>query len=58
MAVAVNNRTHRAGRGHKESQDERYELRLSGSGGHGVILAAVILAQAIGTNSKMNVVQT
>lgn len=58
MAVAVNSKAHRPGRGHKESQDERYELRLSGSGGHGVILAAVILAQAIGTNSKMNVVQT
>jgi len=40
------------------SKDDRFEIRLSGSGGHGVILAAVILAQAIGTDPKMNVVQT
>jgi len=40
------------------SKDDRFEIRLSGAGGHGVILAAVILAQAIGTDPKMNVVQT
>ena len=58
MTVVTNHKTDRPGKGHKESKDERYELRLSGSGGHGVILAAVILAQAIGTSTKLNVVQT
>ncbi len=37
---------------------DRYEIRLSGSGGQGLILAGVILAQAIGTIDGKNVVQS
>lgn len=42
----------------KDLEVDRFEVRLSGSGGHGVILACVMLAQAIGTNPRKNVVQT
>lgn len=41
---------------HPES--DRYEIRLSGSGGQGLILAGVILAQAMGVEDGKNVVQT
>ena len=37
---------------------QRVEIRLSGSGGQGMILAGVILAEAIGINDGKNVVQT
>lgn len=37
---------------------ERFEIRLSGSGGQGMILGAVILAEAIGFDYTKNVVQT
>jgi 2-oxoglutarate ferredoxin oxidoreductase subunit gamma len=37
---------------------DRYELRLSGSGGQGMILASVILSEAIGKDVTKNVVQT
>jgi len=39
-------------------QSERYEIRLSGSGGQGLILAGVMLAQAMGVEDGKNVVQT
>lgn len=42
----------------KEKKDDRFEIRLSGSGGQGLILAGVILATAIGTGDGRNVVQT
>lgn len=42
----------------KSPSDDRYEIRISGSGGHGVILAAILLAQATGSDPKLNVVQT
>jgi len=42
----------------KPHQGDRYEIRFSGSGGHGVILAAVMTAQAIGGDHSKNVVQT
>jgi 2-oxoglutarate ferredoxin oxidoreductase subunit gamma len=58
MATVREHKTHRNGKGSKAPRDDRYEVRLSGSGGHGVILACVILAQAIGTDPKRNVVQT
>ena len=58
MSTVTNNKPHKNGKVKKDKIDDRYELRLSGSGGHGVILAAVMLAQAIGMNRKMNVVQT
>jgi len=38
--------------------DDRFEIRLSGSGGQGLILAGVILATAIGVGDGKNVVQT
>jgi len=37
---------------------ERYEIRLSGSGGQGLILAGVMLAEAMGIEDGKNVVQT
>jgi 2-oxoglutarate ferredoxin oxidoreductase subunit gamma len=36
---------------------DRFELRLSGSGGQGMILASVILGEAIGTHDNRNVTQ-
>jgi len=43
--------------GKKEAAD-RFEIRLSGSGGQGLILAGVILATAIGVGDGKNAVQT
>ena len=37
---------------------DRFELRLSGSGGQGMILASVIFSEAIGRMDERNVVQT
>jgi len=37
---------------------DRLEIRLSGSGGQGMILGSVILAEAIGKDDAQNVVQT
>ena len=37
---------------------DRFEIRLSGSGGQGMILAAVILCDAIGAGSSKSVAQT
>ncbi|MFO7984757.1 MAG: 2-oxoacid:acceptor oxidoreductase family protein [Desulfatiglandaceae bacterium] len=37
---------------------DRYEIRLSGSGGQGIILAALILAEAVGVYDKKEVCQT
>ncbi|MFH2035850.1 MAG: 2-oxoacid:acceptor oxidoreductase family protein [Candidatus Zixiibacteriota bacterium] len=42
----------------KNQVDDRFEIRLSGSGGQGLILAGVILATAIGVGDGKNVVQT
>lgn len=41
-----------------EIPHDRFEIRLSGSGGQGMILGAVIMAEAIGTDYSKNVVQT
>jgi len=38
--------------------EDRFEMRLSGSGGQGMILASVIFAEAIGKADQRNVVQT
>ena len=38
--------------------EDRTEMRLSGSGGQGMILASVILCEAIGSSDQRNVVQT
>ena len=38
--------------------EDRFEMRLSGSGGQGMILASVIFAEAIGKTDNRNVVQT
>jgi 2-oxoglutarate ferredoxin oxidoreductase subunit gamma len=48
---------------HKSSREieiphDRFEMRLSGSGGQGMILASVIMAEAIGTDPSKRVVQT
>ncbi|PKK82471.1 MAG: 2-oxoglutarate ferredoxin oxidoreductase subunit gamma [candidate division Zixibacteria bacterium HGW-Zixibacteria-1] len=42
----------------KKNPEDRYEIRLSGSGGQGLILAGVILATAIGVGDGKNAVQT
>ncbi len=39
-------------------RDERYEIRLSGAGGQGLILAGVILAEAAAIYDGKNAVQT
>jgi 2-oxoglutarate ferredoxin oxidoreductase subunit gamma len=41
-----------------EIPHDRLEIRCSGSGGQGMILAAVIMAEAIGYDYRKNVVQT
>ena len=38
--------------------EDRFEIRLSGSGGQGMILGSVILSEAIGKDETKNVVQT
>jgi len=45
---------------HSKTQisEDRFEIRLSGSGGQGLILAGVILATAVGVGDGKNVVQT
>ena len=37
---------------------DRFEIRLSGSGGQGLVLAGVIIAEAVSTLDGKNVVQT
>ena len=41
-----------------EFPQDRFELRLSGSGGQGMIFAAVVLSEAIGKGEGKNVVQS
>jgi 2-oxoglutarate ferredoxin oxidoreductase subunit gamma len=49
----------KAGASHADSDMiDRYEIRLSGSGGQGLILAGVMLAEAVATVDGKNVVQT
>ncbi len=38
--------------------DDRYEIRLSGSGGQGLVLAAMLLAEAVGADPAKRVIQT
>ena len=45
-------------RGRVELGDERYEIRLSGSGGQGIILASVILAEALALHEGRQVAQS
>ena len=40
------------------ADDARYEIRLSGSGGQGMIFAGTILAEAVGVEDGKNVCQT
>jgi 2-oxoglutarate ferredoxin oxidoreductase subunit gamma len=42
----------------KTDTDDRFEIRLSGSGGQGMIFAGMVLAEAIGITDGKNVVQT
>jgi 2-oxoglutarate ferredoxin oxidoreductase subunit gamma len=37
---------------------DRFEIRLSGSGGQGLVLAAMLLAEAIGSDPAKSVIQT
>jgi 2-oxoglutarate ferredoxin oxidoreductase subunit gamma len=39
-------------------KDDRYEIRFSGSGGQGIIIAAFVLAEAAGVYNGKNVCQT
>jgi len=41
-----------------EAPSDRYEIRLSGSGGQGIILASVILAEALALHEQRQVAQT
>lgn len=41
-----------------KKESERYDIRLSGSGGQGLVLAGVILAEALGIYEGKNVSQT
>jgi 2-oxoglutarate ferredoxin oxidoreductase subunit gamma len=41
-----------------DEENGRYEIRLSGSGGQGLVLAGVILAEAMGVYEGKNVTQT
>ena len=50
--------TPHAKKNEKKNLEDRYEIRLSGSGGQGLILAGVILATAIGVGDGKNAVQT
>jgi 2-oxoglutarate ferredoxin oxidoreductase subunit gamma len=43
---------------HLEGSGERYEIRFSGSGGQGIITAAVIFAEAVGVFTGKHVCQT
>lgn len=42
----------------KTDADDRFEIRLSGSGGQGMVFAGMVLAEAVGINDGKNVVQT
>jgi 2-oxoglutarate ferredoxin oxidoreductase subunit gamma len=42
----------------KQQNFERFEIRLSGSGGQGLVLAGVILAEALGVYEGKNVTQS
>jgi len=39
-------------------EEERYEIRLSGSGGQGIIMAAIVLAEAAGVYDEKYVCQS
>jgi 2-oxoglutarate ferredoxin oxidoreductase subunit gamma len=58
MATTTSHKSAKAPRKAAPKQTDRYEIRLSGSGGHGLILAGVMLAQAVGADPHMHVVQT
>jgi 2-oxoglutarate ferredoxin oxidoreductase subunit gamma len=42
----------------KGMDTERYEVRLSGSGGQGIILASVVMAEAVAVHERLQVSQT
>ena len=42
----------------KDMDSERYEVRLSGSGGQGIILASVVMAEAVAVHEGLQVSQT
>ena len=57
--MANNVKSDKANVGHDDKDIiDRYEIRLSGSGGQGLILAGVMLAEAVATIDGKNCVQT
>jgi 2-oxoglutarate ferredoxin oxidoreductase subunit gamma len=58
MATTTSHKSAKSAKKPAREKTERYEIRLSGSGGHGLILAGVMLAQAVGADPDMHVVQT
>jgi len=42
----------------KKQTEDRFEMRLSGSGGQGLVLAGVMIAEAVGVYEGKNVAQT
>lgn len=42
----------------KKQEKDRFEMRLSGSGGQGLVLAGVMIAEAVGVYEGKNVAQT
>ena len=42
----------------RQALEDRYEVRLAGEGGQGMILAGVILAEAAAVHDGLNAVQT
>jgi 2-oxoglutarate ferredoxin oxidoreductase subunit gamma len=44
--------------GFREMKDHRYEIRFSGSGGQGIITAAIVFAEAAGVHDQKEVCQT
>ena len=57
MATKAATKPHGKRNGNDKPED-RFEIRLSGSGGQGLILAGVILAEALGIGDHKNVVQS
>jgi 2-oxoglutarate ferredoxin oxidoreductase subunit gamma len=59
MKMVSHSKTDKSGAAHTDSElIDRFEIRFSGSGGQGLILAGVMLAEAVATVDGKNCVQT
>jgi 2-oxoglutarate ferredoxin oxidoreductase subunit gamma len=59
MSMTSHPKPGKSGASHADSESiDRYEIRFSGSGGQGLILAGVMLAEAVATVDGKNCVQT